>query len=118
VPTRDPLGLVEFNVLEAVHRGSLRARPTARKVVNLREEPAGEAVLHDVLRRFERAGLLSSRRDGAGRLYSLTAGGRARLRSERRLRAAFARVLLRGEIDRLAHAEREAPALRADRQAR
>jgi DNA-binding PadR family transcriptional regulator len=57
-------------------------------------------VLHDVLRRFEQAGLLSSARDDAGRLYRLTAAGRARLRSERRLRAAFTRVLLRGEFQR------------------
>jgi DNA-binding PadR family transcriptional regulator len=53
-------------------------------------------VLHDVLHRFEQAGLLSSTRDGAGRRYRLTSAGRARLRFERRLRVALARVLLRG----------------------
>lgn len=62
----------------------------------MREQAAGEEVLHDVLHRFEHAGLLSSTRDGAGRLYRLTAAGRARLRSERRFRATFARVMLRG----------------------
>jgi DNA-binding PadR family transcriptional regulator len=63
----------------------------------LREQPGGEVVLHDVLRRFEQAGLVNSTRDGAGRRYQLTASGRARLRSERSIRAAFARVVLRGE---------------------
>jgi DNA-binding PadR family transcriptional regulator len=96
----DPLGPVEFDVLDAVHRGALRSRRSARQLGSLREQPGGEAVLHDVLRRFERAGLMSSTRDGAGRLYRLTAAGRARLRSERRLRAAFARALLRGEARR------------------
>jgi DNA-binding PadR family transcriptional regulator len=96
----DPLGVVEFNVLIAVHRGALRARRGARQVTGLREEPAGEVVLHDVLRRFEQAGLLTSTRDGAGRQYRLTAAGRARLRCERRFRAAFARVVLRGEVRR------------------
>jgi DNA-binding PadR family transcriptional regulator len=97
----DPLGLIEFNVLDAVHRGRLRGRRSARQVSALREQAAGEVVLHDVLRRFEHAGLLSSTRDGAGRLYRLTPAGRARLRSERRFRSTFARVMLRGEIDRL-----------------
>jgi hypothetical protein len=101
VQAGDPLGLVEFNVLDAVHRGALRSRRTARQVGSLREQPSGEVFLHDVLRRFERAGLLSSTRDGAGRLYRLTPAGRARLRSERRLRAAFARVLLRGAVQRV-----------------
>jgi DNA-binding PadR family transcriptional regulator len=55
-------------------------------------------VLHDVLRRFEQAGLLSSTRDAAGRRYRLTSAGRARLRFERGLRMAFIRVLLRGEV--------------------
>jgi DNA-binding PadR family transcriptional regulator len=100
VQAGDPLGLVEFNVLDAVHRGALRSRRTARQVDSLREQPAGEMVLHDVLRRFEQAGLLSSTRDGAGRLYRLTAAGGARLRSEHRFRAAFDRVLLRGGVQR------------------
>jgi DNA-binding PadR family transcriptional regulator len=94
----DPLGVVEFDVLDAVHRGALRSRQTAHRVGSLREQPAGETLLHDVLHRFEEAGLLSSTRYGAGRLYRLTAAGRVRLRSERRSRAAFARLLLRGEV--------------------
>jgi DNA-binding PadR family transcriptional regulator len=93
----EPLGLVEFNVLDAVHRGALRSRLTARQIGSLREQPAREVVLHDVLHRFEQAGLLSSTRDRAGRLYRLTAAGRAQLRSERRLRGAFGRMLLRSE---------------------
>jgi hypothetical protein len=43
---------------------------------------------------------MSSTRDGAGRLYRLTAAGRERLRSERRFRATFARVMLRAEVHR------------------
>jgi len=43
---------------------------------------------------------MSSARDGAGRAYQVTAAGRARLRSERRMRAAFAQVLLRGAVQR------------------
>ncbi|MGN6868013.1 MAG: hypothetical protein ACTHMY_06380 [Solirubrobacteraceae bacterium] len=86
------MGLIEFNVLDAVNRGA----PRARQVPGLREQAAGEVVLHDVLRRFEHAGLLSSARDGSGRLYRLTAAGRARLRAERRFRVTFARVILRG----------------------
>jgi DNA-binding PadR family transcriptional regulator len=93
----DPLGHVEFAVLEAVHRGSLRSRRTAARVSALRERPAGEAMLHEVLRSCERNGLLSSTRDSHGRMYRLTAAGRARLRTDRRFRAAMVRILLRGE---------------------
>jgi hypothetical protein len=53
------------------------ALPAAREIHNLRERPGGEVLLHDALRRREQAGLLSSTRDGAGRLYRLTAAGRA-----------------------------------------
>jgi DNA-binding PadR family transcriptional regulator len=100
VQAGEPLGLVEFDVLDAVHRGALRSRRTARQVGSLRAQPAGEVVLHDVLHRFEQAGLLCSTRDGAGRQYRLTPAGRARLRSERWLRMTFTRVLLRGEFQR------------------
>jgi DNA-binding PadR family transcriptional regulator len=100
VDAGDPLGLIEFTVLDAVHRGALRSRTTARQVGSLRGQPAGEVVLHDVLRRFEQAGLLSSTRDAAGRRYRLTSAGRARLRFERGLRMAFIRVLIRGEVQR------------------
>jgi hypothetical protein len=91
----DPLGNVEFAVLDAVHRGSLCSRRTARHVRGLREQPAGEVILHEVLRRCERDGLVTSNRDGGGRLYRLTRAGRARLRADRRFRAALARMLLR-----------------------
>jgi DNA-binding PadR family transcriptional regulator len=94
--TGDPLGHVEFSVLDAVNRGALRSRRTAQKVDGLREDPAGEAILHAALRRCERAGLLSSARDGSGRQYRVTAAGRARLRADRSLRAAMARMLLSG----------------------
>jgi DNA-binding PadR family transcriptional regulator len=52
-------------------------------------------ILHEVLHGCERAGLLSSEHDSAGRLYQLTAAGRARLRADRRFRAALVRALLR-----------------------
>ena len=93
----DPLGHVEFAVLDAVHRGSLRSRRTAAQVRGLREQPAGEVILRDVLRGCERDGLVSSTRDGRGRLYQLTAAGRARLRADRRFRAAMVRMLLRAQ---------------------
>jgi hypothetical protein len=96
VQADDPLGHVEFAVLDAVHRGALRFRRTARQIRCLRQQPAGEVILHDVLRRCEQAGLLTSARDSAGRGYWLTAAGRARLRADRRFRAALARALLRG----------------------
>jgi hypothetical protein len=47
----EPLGWVEFTVIEAVHRGALRSRQTARQVAGLRLEPAGDALLHEALRR-------------------------------------------------------------------
>lgn len=93
---REPLSHVEFAVLDAVHRGSLRSRRTAGQVRVLREQPAGEVILHDVLRRCERDGLLSSARDSGGRLYQLSRAGSARLRADRRFRAAMVRMLLRG----------------------
>jgi DNA-binding PadR family transcriptional regulator len=91
----DPLGHVEYTVLDAVHRGALRSRRTARQIRTLRDEPAGEVILHEVLHRCEEAGLLSSARDSTGRLYRLTAAGRARLRADRRFRVALVRALLR-----------------------
>jgi hypothetical protein len=91
----DPLGCVEFAVIDAVNRGVLRSRQTADRVPGLGQQPAGDAVVHDVLRRCERCRLLSSERVRSGRRYELTAAGRARLRAERRFRAALVGVLLR-----------------------
>jgi DNA-binding PadR family transcriptional regulator len=91
----DGLGLVEFAVLDSVSRGALCSRRTAKQIRVLREQPAGEAILHDILRRCERGGLLRSSRDSSGRRYELTAAGRVRLRADRRFRAALARVLAR-----------------------
>jgi DNA-binding PadR family transcriptional regulator len=51
--------------------------------------------VHEALRRCEQSGLLSSERVCSGRRYELTAAGRARLRAERRFRAALVGVLLR-----------------------
>lgn len=91
----DELGRVEFAVLESVSRGVLRSRRTAQQVHVLRDQPAGEAILHEVLRRCERDGLLYSRRDTSGRRYELTAAGRVRLGADRGFRAALVRVLAR-----------------------
>ena len=91
----DPLGHVEFAVLDAVHSGALGSRRTAGQLRGLRGQPAGEVILRDALRRCERDGLLSSRRHSSGRVYRLTAAGRARLRADRRFRAAMIRMLLR-----------------------
>jgi DNA-binding PadR family transcriptional regulator len=92
----DPLGRIELAVLDAVRSGALRSRCSARQVSGLREQPAGEVLLHDALRLCEQAGLLSSARDSAGRRYRLTAAGRARLRADRGFRVAIVRLLLRG----------------------
>ena len=50
----DALGQVEFAVLDAMHRGALRSRRTPCQIRVLRGWPAGQAILHDVLRRCER----------------------------------------------------------------
>jgi hypothetical protein len=97
----DSLGQVEFAVLDAVHRGALRSRRTARQIPGLSERPDGEAILHEALRRCETDGLLRSERDAYGRLYQLTFVGRTRLHTERRFRLALARLLARGSANRL-----------------
>jgi hypothetical protein len=99
--TGDALGQVEFAVLDAVNRGALRSRRTARKIPGLRERPAGEALLHEALRRCEHEGLLRSERDVSGRRYELTGAGRARLRTERRCRLVLARLLAHRSATRL-----------------
>jgi DNA-binding PadR family transcriptional regulator len=96
----DALGQVEFAVLDAVNRGALRSRLAARQIRILREQPAREVVFHDVLRRCEQDGLLRSQRDESGRRYELTAAGRARLRADRRFRAALIRMLVRSHQQR------------------
>jgi DNA-binding PadR family transcriptional regulator len=90
-----PLGHAEFAVLDAVHRGTLRSRQAVLHVRTSRGQPAGPAVLHDALHRCEQAGLLTSRREASGRVYKLTASGRARLRTDRRFRLALGRLLAR-----------------------
>jgi DNA-binding PadR family transcriptional regulator len=95
----DALGHVEFAVLYAVHRGALRSRRTARQIPVLRERPAGEAMMHEALRRCQHDGLLTSERDTSGRRYELTAAGSARLRADRRFRIALARLLVRSGVN-------------------
>ena len=91
----DPLGRIEFTVIDAVHRGAIHSRQTADQIPSLSEEPAGDALIHEALHRGERAGLLRSDRAPSGRRYELTPAGRARLRAERRFRAALLGTLLR-----------------------
>jgi DNA-binding PadR family transcriptional regulator len=86
VQAGDPLGHVEYTVLDAVHRGALRSRRTARQIRSVCDQPAGEVILNEVLHRCEQAGLLRSVRDSVGRRYQVTAAGRARLRADRRFR--------------------------------
>jgi DNA-binding PadR family transcriptional regulator len=93
----DSLGQVEFVVLEAVHRGVLRSRPTAQKIAGMSQRTAGQAILHEALHRCEHDGLLRSERVPAGRRYELTAAGRRRLSADRRFRVALVRLLIRGE---------------------
>lgn len=93
----DPLGRVEFTVIDAVYRGALRSRQNVRYIPGLRQEAAGDALMHEALRRCEGKGLLRSRRDRSGRRYELTPAGCARLRAERRFRAALLGVLLRAD---------------------
>jgi DNA-binding PadR family transcriptional regulator len=90
----DPLGQFEFAVMDSVHRGALGSRRTARRVRSLREEPAGDSIMHEALRRCERRGLLQSERDPSGRRYELTPAGRARLKADRRFRSALVGLLL------------------------
>jgi DNA-binding PadR family transcriptional regulator len=97
----ETLGQVEFVVLDAVNRGALRTRRTSRKIPRLRQLPAGEAILHEALRRCEHEGLLRSERDDSGRWYELTAAGRTRLRAERRFRLVLARLLARRSANRV-----------------
>ena len=91
----DVLGPVEFAVLSTVSRGGLRSRCIAKHVCLLREQPCGEALLHEALRRCESDGLLSSNRDSSGRRYELTAAGRAKLHADRQFRAALAQAMAR-----------------------
>ena len=86
---------VEFALLDAVHRGVPRRRLIARQVPALRCQPAGEAILHDVLRTCEEDGLLRDDRDASAGRYELTSAGRVRLQADRSVRTATTRVLLR-----------------------
>jgi hypothetical protein len=58
-------------VLDAVHRRAPRSRRTARRIAVLRDQPAGETIFHEVLRRCEHDGLLRSERDRDGPLVRI-----------------------------------------------
>jgi hypothetical protein len=55
-------GPVETAVLDALHRGALGVRCSARAIPALRDEPTGEQLLHEILNRCEERGLVRSDR--------------------------------------------------------
>jgi GNAT superfamily N-acetyltransferase len=88
-------GPAETAVLDALHRGALRTRCSARAIPALRNQPGGEQLLHEILDRCEARGLVRSDRYRDRRQWTLTAAGRARLRTRRRFARALALVLTR-----------------------
>jgi DNA-binding PadR family transcriptional regulator len=86
-------GPVETAVLHALHRGALGVRCTAHAIPALRDEPTGEQLLHEILGRCEKRGLVRSDRHHDRREWTLTRAGRARLRTRRRFAQALASVL-------------------------
>jgi len=99
VTGEDLLGPIDVIVLEALHRGALRARCTAARVAVLRDDPAGERLLHETLRRCEQHSLVASCRRAGERSYALTLKGRARLRTQQRFGLALASLVARSRID-------------------
>ena len=93
----DLLGPVEMAVLDALHRGALRSRCSAVQIAGLRDEPAGEYVLHEILGRFDEQGLVRTRRDAGSRHWTLTPAGRARLRTRRHFARALATLIVRSQ---------------------
>ncbi len=98
VTGEDLLGPIDVIVLEALHRGALRARCTAKRIPVLRDDPAGERLLHETLRRCERHSLVASTRRAGERSYALTPKGRARLRTHRRFGLALASLVARSHV--------------------
>jgi hypothetical protein len=88
-------GRAETAVLDALHRGALRTRCSARAIPALRDQPAGEQLLHEILDRCEARGLVRSDRYRDRREWRLTAAGRARLRTRRRYARELAAALTR-----------------------
>ena len=88
-------GPFEAAVLHALHRGALEARCSARAIPALRDEPAGEYLLHEILNRCEDRGLVRSDRHRDRRQWRLTPEGRARLRTHRRFARTLATVVAR-----------------------
>ena len=81
----------EAAALRAVGAGTL-----ARLSATLdKDELGGKNALYSALRRFERCGLVYSRRDAHGRHYRLTPAGRSRLRQARRFEHALLALLAR-----------------------
>ncbi len=84
-------------VLDALHRGALGSRCSAVQISGLRDEPAGEYVLHKILGRFEDQGLVRTRRDASSRHWTLTPAGRARLHTRRHFARALATLIVRSQ---------------------
>ena len=95
IATDDLPGPAETAVLDALHRGVLRTRCSARAIPALRDQPAGEQLLHEILDRCEARGLVRSDWYRDRREWRLTAAGRARLGTRRRFARALAAVLTR-----------------------
>lgn len=98
VAGEDLLGPIDVIVLEAPHRGALRARRSAERMPALRDDPGGERLLHETLRHCERHSLVASCRRAGGCRYAITPKGRARLRAERRFRLALASLVVRSRV--------------------
>jgi DNA-binding HxlR family transcriptional regulator len=88
-------GPVEAAVLDALHRGALGVRCSARAIPGLRDEPAGEQLLHEILNRCEERGLVRTERHPDRREWRLTPAGRTRLRTRQRFARALASVMAR-----------------------
>jgi hypothetical protein len=93
----DLLGPVEIAVIDALHRGALRSRCSAVQIAGLRDEPAGDYVLHTILGRLEEQGLVWTRRDASSRHWMLTPAGRARLRRRRQFARTLATLIVRSQ---------------------
>ena len=70
---------------------------SAVQLVGLRDVPAGEYLLHQILRHCQEQGLVLKHRDATGRHWTLTPAGRARLRARRGFARALATLLVRSQ---------------------
>ena len=94
----DLLGPIDAIVLEALRSGALRPRCTARRIPVLRDDPAGERLLHETLRRCDHDSLVTSCRRAGERTYALTPNGRARLWTHGRFGVALSALIARTRV--------------------